>query len=245
MKILGYSERGIINSLIFSIGEDKDLMTKFLRRIPGFEDLEEPEDYEVLLEQSFSGFGDADLIIIITHKSKKKSVLFIEGKVKTIQKTSWKLQTQYDDFNKRDNNGNKIKYDGYSSNLFFQLYLKSLLFEKKRILKWKKDKVTNFKDVIANCGFRDRKIGGNKIVWKALKKIDACDEAYYVGLVPSSRDENEAFVKKYMDFRKKEGFVIHFIDWKSVQEFCTKEFKLKKVLEIFDYNEGQIFNPNL
>lgn len=52
MKILGYSERGIINSLIFSIGEDKELMSKFINKITVHESfkLGNPKRYTVLLE---------------------------------------------------------------------------------------------------------------------------------------------------------------------------------------------------
>lgn len=236
MKILGYSERGIINSLIFSIGEDKVLMDAFVMEI-GINKLfesEQPKDYEILLEQSFSGFGDSDLIIIIEYKSHKK-VLFIEGKVKTFNARSWSLKKQYGKYEKG-------KYPGYSSNLFYQLYLKSLLFKNLKNLEWEigknsyEYKVTNFKDVIANCGVRDRKIGGNEIVWKALKKIAACDEAFYVGLVPSSKLDNEVFNGE-LDYQ------IHFMSWDTAYAFCVKN-KLNKVLEIFQYNEGQIYKSN-
>ena len=78
MKILGYSERGIINSLIFSIVEsnDIDLMAEFisLMGIPGLNETEKPSGYEILLEQSFSDFGDADLVIILDYSKYRKTI---------------------------------------------------------------------------------------------------------------------------------------------------------------------------
>ncbi len=101
MEIIGYSERGIINSLIFSIGEDKNLMDKFVQllNIEELKGMDNPVDYEILLEQSFSGFGSADLIIIIEYKDCKK-VVFIEGKVKTSQTRTWSLKRQFEQFDK-------------------------------------------------------------------------------------------------------------------------------------------------
>ena len=82
MEILGYSERGIINSLIFNIGGKKELMNRFIELIalPAPFELGQPTDYTILLEQSFSDFGDADLVIIIHYeKPKLNKVLFVEG----------------------------------------------------------------------------------------------------------------------------------------------------------------------
>jgi hypothetical protein len=101
MKILGYSERGIINSLIFSIGDDKELMDEFIKliNIPEIEKLKDTaKDYTILLEQSFSRFGDSDLVIIIHYeKPEDNKVLFIEGKVKT-SSGNWNIQSQFDKY---------------------------------------------------------------------------------------------------------------------------------------------------
>ena len=222
MKILGYSERGIINSLIFEIGGDKALMDGFVKEI-GIEGLfkpEQPKDYEILLEQSFSGFGDADLIVIIEYESCKK-VLFIEGKVKTSQRKHWSLHKQFNKYNE------KKKYNGYSSNLFFQLYLKRLLMKKKDTIK------NNRKSKIIGR-FRERKIGENEIVWKAFKKLLKIEKAYYVGLIPSTN-------KEIYDFEKVNNTGLHFLAWETIHKFCKDNEKLEKVVKIFDYNDGQIY----
>jgi len=229
IELLGYSERGIINSLIFSISNNKELMDKFVELIdiPKLNKLGKPIDYEILLEQSFSGFGDADLIIILKYKSHKK-VLFIEGKVKTFHRKSWTLENQYNKFKKG-------KYPGYSSNLFYQLYLKHLLFDNKTDIEWENECISNWDSFSVNCGIRNRKIGNNKIVWKALKRVVDCDEAFYIGLVPSNKQENDLFKGKLKHN-------IHFLSWKDVHDFCNNnEEELKPVLDVFEFNKGQIY----
>lgn len=230
MKILGYSERGIINSLIFSIGEDIDYMNQFVELITlraPFE-LGEPISYTILLEQSFSQFGDADLVIIIHYKHyenlkdenpEDKKVLFIEGKVKTF-KGNWNIVNEFNKFDKGE------KYPGSSSNLFFQLYLKKLMIDNWQVIN--KDP----KSGIASKFERQRKIGENGIVRKAFNLI-ACKEAYYIGLIPTSQDNIDKF-------KKDNNSGLHFLSWEKVHKFCN-DHDLKKVLEIFEHNDEQIY----
>lgn len=223
MKILGYSERGIINSLIFNIGNDKTLLTKFIEliNIQDLNQLKKPKDFTILLEQSFSRFGDADLVIIIEYEKplNKKIVLFIEGKVKTIQSKKWSLTKQYNNFIREE------KYNSYSSNLFFQLNLKKLLID-------------NWLEIDKNKGINDpyfndfRKIGDNAIVKKAFNMV-ACDKAYYIGIIPSSENDIN-------DFSVKNNEEFHYLSWEKVENFC-KTNGLNEVLTMFEYNRGQIY----
>lgn len=237
MKILGYSERGIINSLIFSIGESPELMTEFIRKIklPKSFELGNPENYTILLEQSFSRFGDADLIIIIHYKKPEdKKVLFIEGKVKTSQ-GSWKIQTQFDKYVDEEQYETKEKYNGYSSNLFFQLYLKKLLIDYSAVYKNVKDEKG-----IEEPKFGDfRKIGKNKVVLDAFELLKCKKEnTYYVGLIPTLVEDIKKFNSEELDY------TISYLSWETVEQFC-RENELEKVIEIFEYNKGQIYSPNL
>ncbi|PCH78090.1 MAG: hypothetical protein COB98_01645 [Flavobacteriaceae bacterium] len=231
MRILGYSERGIINSLIFSIGEDMELMNQFIGLIdlPKTFQLGTPKDYTVLLEQSFSRFGDADLIIIIHYKKPEdKKVLFIEAKVKTLQ-GNWILQTQYDKYIDQEQYEKKERYKGYSSNLFFQLHLKKLLIDYSTVYNGLKEE-----EGIEEPKFGDiRKIGNNKIVLDAFELLKD-SEAFYIGLIPSKEKEIEEFTKE-----NETG--LHFLAWEKVHEFCKDNEKLEKVLGIFGYNKGQIY----
>ncbi len=223
MKIFGYSERGIINSLIFNIGENMELMNKFLQliTIPTSLDLEEPTDYTILLEQSLSRFGDSDLIIIVKYKNPADNiVLFFEGKVKTSQ-VNWKINSQFNKYNSNE------QYSGYSSNLFFQLYLKKLLIENYTEIKENGE--------VLEPQFGDnRKIGNNPIVLNAFDLIK-CNKAYYIGIVPTLNED----LKQFTDSSISE---IYFLSWETIHEFC-KDNNLEKVLEVFDYNKEQIYAP--
>lgn len=240
MAIYGYSERGIINSILFSIGDNVQLMTAFIHsmNIPSPFEIDTPIGYDILLEQSFSRFGSADLVIIIKYDEEPlhNKVVFIEGKVKTSQKTYWNLKGQYEEFEKR----NPKK----SSNLFFQLHLKKLLFSNAekidRALKVKKELVIN-----EEWYRTERKIGKNTIVEKAFDLIN-CSEAFYIGIIPSSIDDIKTFLKKV---KKSENDPIvkhiHLVSWHTVQKFCELEIYKSYFANVklnFEYNEGQIFN---
>jgi hypothetical protein len=240
MAIYGYSERGIINSIIFSIGDNVQLMNAFISsmNIPGLFDIETAIGYDILLEQSFSKFGSADLVIIIKYdkQCRNNKVLFIEGKVKTSQKAYWNLESQYKEFEK--------KKPEKSSNLFFQLHLKKLLFsnavEIDKALKVKKEVVISEQWYGTN-----RKIGKNTIVEKAFDMIN-CSDAFYIGIVPSSIDDIETFLK---EVKKSEDDPIvkhiHLVSWHTVQDFCELEKYKRYFANVklnFEYNKGQIFN---
>lgn len=221
MKILGYSERGIINSLIFNIGNDIVLMNQFIRLItlPNPIELGEPKDYVIFLEQSLSRFGDSDLIIIVKYKKKEDQiVLFFEGKVKTSNK-NWIISSEFNKFN-------NLEYYNYNkSNLFFQLHLKKLLID-------------NWPGINVNGGVEEpkfgdfRKIGNNNIVLKAFDLIDN-SRAFYIGIIPTLHEEIKSFTKN----NKSD---LYFLSWATIYKFC-EDHELQKVLEIFEYNRGQIY----
>lgn len=247
MKILGYSERGIINSLIFSIGEKKKLMDAFISliNIPEVEKLKDTaKDYTILLEQSFSRFGDADLVIIIEYENPKhKKVLFIEGKVKTTS-SSWIIQTQFNKYIKYKEVEKERKPKDYWSVLFSQLYLKKLLIEN-----W--IKIKNEDDFVIETPILGiRKIGTNEVVLKAFDLIE-CGQAFYVGLIPTTENKIKQF-KESKNYIQNMDFEMHYLAWESVENFCVKHKnpdekeelihqKLKKVVDIFKHNKGQIY----
>lgn len=229
--IYGYSERGIINSLVFNICEDKGLMKQFIEliKLPKPIDIGKPKKYTILLEQSFSRFGDADLIIIVHYEVPIKNiVLFIEGKVNTYKK-SWNIVEEYRKYLEPKDGDTKIKPNNYWSNLFSQLYLKTLLMEYRHNYKYQKVEIG-----ILEPNFGDfRKIGKNKIVNKAFDLITD-GEAYYIGLIPTPQNEIEDFLTDKKDLG------IHFLSWETVHGFCADN-DLTKVLNIFDHNKGQIY----
>jgi hypothetical protein len=215
-------------------------MTDFINslNIPTPFKIETPIGFDILLEQSFSRFGSADLVIIIKYDEEPlhNKVLFIEGKVKTSQKTYWNLEKQFEEFEKRNSKN--------SSNLFFQLHLKKLLFSNaEEIDKTLKDK----KELVIDEEWYDtkRKIGKNTIVKKAFDMIN-CSEAFYIGIIPSRVNDIGDFFDK---IKESENYPIvkhiHLVSWHTVQNFCElEEYKnyFENVQLNLKYNEGQIFN---
>ena len=95
--------------------------------------------------------------------------------------------------------------------------------------------VSEFEKGVTEPKFDDiRKIGENKVVLKAIKKIKKCKEAYYIGIIPSKQVDIDKFESKI-------DFDMHFLSWEKVHEFCKNEQKLKKVVKIFKYNKGHIY----
>lgn len=217
MKIYGYSERGMINSLIYSIGDDKKLITEFLHLIFPESIIGKPKDYDIFLEQSFSDFGDADLVIIAEYSKKVKKSFFFEAKVKTFL-GNWNIDAQYNKYMSNQ------KYYGWTSNLFYQLYLKQLMIDNFAIL------TSGVKD--EHEGEKIRKLGENEIVYKAINMIGS-EDAYYVGIVPIKKEMIDKFLIG-------KDINIHFLLWETIHEFCNDN-NLTKVLEMFDYNGEQIY----
>ena len=166
--ITGYSERGVMNAILHSIGDDKSEVENFLQTITKTKDLKINGDYYIYIEHSLSEFGGPDTIIIADNV-----VYFIEFKVCADTK-SWKLEKQFKNFTD--------KYD--ASNIFYQLYLKKSLFDIRLSLTqdgWK-DKYFKDKDGVV----KSRKIGKHKLVNRLMEHIKSCETAKYIGIVPEA-----------------------------------------------------------
>jgi len=241
--IYGYSERGIFNSIVYYLDSNPMLIGSFLEKLgmKGFS--EEKFAFDFLIEQSFSDFGDSDLTIIATEKtSTKKTVLFIEGKVKTFSKSAFSLE---EEFNKiREGSKIIVKSDGFSSNLFVQLYYKHLL--KKEINKNDlNSEVSNILDVFKKRNeagkLLDRKIGKNGIVKSACERIEGGNEYYYIAIIP--RQETGKTLTEYFGLLKlmpEEKKFIRCAYWEDIEDFFISK-KAKNVIENFDFNKGQIY----
>ncbi len=72
-------------------------------------------DVKIVIEPSFSDFGDADAVILVNNQGVKQ-VIFIEAKVKTYQKHYWSILDEFEEF-KSGIKANKVN----SSNLFVRL----------------------------------------------------------------------------------------------------------------------------
>ncbi|MFX0204324.1 MAG: hypothetical protein ACFFCW_50140 [Candidatus Hodarchaeota archaeon] len=244
MKIFGYSERGIINSLLYEINyrpQAESLFEGFLRlaRFP-FLDWQpiSVANLEVLIDQSFSDFGDADAVLLIDTGSEALSI-FVEAKVKPFQKGQW---TAEDEFNKFKAG---LESTVSSSNLFTQLYYKVRLMNGLReggldALK----EVTNFP---RSSSKQVRKIGSNKVVLRAVRRLEAyLNRTYYIAIVPDEPARIEAFFHNVLKDSAPEGYMewdvtnYGYICWEAIEAFCAKN-ELKNTLGVFAFNRGGIY----
>ena len=249
MEILGYSERGILNSLLYEIRYAKngdELLNQLIDKMkfPLTDDKPLRGNAIVLVEQSLSDFGDADAVVLIQSDANKKCAIFIEAKVGA----KWSIEDRFDGFKKG------VKSDfvqrGFSSNIFTQLYHKQQVAKPKHSMaklkagicfpKWSFTKKSQDKD-------KKRTIGGNPVVLEAAEKIKHyCDTVFYLLLVP----EDDSSVDKFFNDTLREVCLpevpewdaSHFgyLTWGTVEKFC-EQYKLNDTLDTFTYNGEQIY----
>lgn len=245
MEIIGYSERGLLNSLFYEIrfspnslqllGELMSLVvfpyTSIDLQIRGA---------RILIEQSFSDFGDADSVLLIDGDDSKQSV-FIEAKVKTSQRQSWSIEREFKSFQEG------IKQDRsrrLSSNLFMQLYHKVRLT---RALQNGGITLLQTGIPFPKCSSKGiRKIGHNEVVLKAVEILSQySSHAFFVALVPDDMSKVKGFfndiLKNYnpVGFQEWDVTGWGYVSWAEVEDFCTR-YGLTETQKVFKFNEGQI-----
>jgi hypothetical protein len=245
MKILGYSERGLVNSLFYEIKYSEKsvlLLSRFLSLIDfqsGKNNFRLENNLILFLEQSFSDFGEADAVLLFKEDGLKKSIFF-EAKVKTSLKKIWSIDEEFNAFK----NGVKSKVS--SSNLFMQLYFKQAL-----MTALQKDDLSLLQNEgIAFPGWsskRIRSLGKNEVVKRAVEALKSHSEsAHYIAIVPDETQKVALFFKqklcKYQLASVEYWNTVNWglITWLEIELFC-KEHCLRETLEVFEHNRGQIY----
>lgn len=235
MKIIGYSERGAMNALFYGMALDKEQGEESLKAFIKSAKIEGNfTDFELFNEFSLSDFGDPDLMIKAKNEDGDDVVFFIEAKASCCK--NYNLQEQknhHDDYmNGRD------KYDkGHTSNLFFQLRLKNYFFQ---FLQQKQENLPIVNDPqlrLKRSRGRDRKIGENAVVKKMVDKLECCEHAYYIAIIPKQKSGQAVDTNEY-------GFKTHTITWEEIHS----DSKFKKYVEdTIEFNQengkSQILNP--
>lgn len=244
LEIIGYSERGVLNSLFYeikSLPNNLEIINKFLDLI-SFPYLTNSnfdiKSANVLIEQSFSDFGTSDAVLTINNNEINQTV-FIEAKVKTYQRQSWLIDDEFEDFK------SLIKQEESSSNLFMQLYLKSRL-----IGELENSGINSLQKGVPfpKCSSKAiRKIGENGVVLRAIEILQQyCGKVFFVSLVPDDISELKNFyhniLKNYYPIGFQEWDVTNwgYISWAKVEDFCIKN-DLKETQKVFKFNQGQIY----
>lgn len=247
MEIIGYSERGVLNSLFYeikSLPNNLEIINKFLDLISfpyltnGNFDI---KSANVLIEQSFSDFGTSDIVLTINNNEINQTV-FIEAKVKTYQRQSWLIDDEFEDFKSLIKQKESIPL---SSNLFMQLYLKSRL-----IRELESGGINSLQKGIpfAKCSSKAiRKSGKNEVVLRAIEILQQyCGKVFFVSLVPGDNSELKNFyhniLKNYYPIGFQEWDVTNwgYISWAKVEDFCIKN-DLKETQKVFKFNRRQIY----
>ena len=243
MEIIGYSERGLLNSLFYEVRSSQNslqLLNEFMSLV-SFPYLNIDfliKDVTIFIEQSFSDFGDADSVLLIDNNDSKQSV-FIEAKVKTFQRQSWSIEEEFKSFDERIKQ-NKVS----SSNLFIQLYHKVRLI---RALQNGGIISLQIGIPFPKCSSKEtRRIGGNEVVLRAVEILrQYCNDAFFVALVPDDASTVKSFyqdmLKNYSPLGFQEWSVRNwgYVTWAKVENFC-KKYGLKETQKVFKFNEGQI-----
>lgn len=248
MKVIGYSERGVVNSLFYEMSyrpspKDKELLGDFVGHMHfPFSTcaVSEIREATVLVEQSLSDFGDSDAIILLD-TDKGPLAIFIEAKVKRSQSGEWGIDREFRAFR---NPAPDLK--NHSSNLFTQLYYKLRFANGLREDLTNLEKGLSFSKQISKK--ETRRIGKNPVVRRAVEeKIGPfLENTRYVALVPDQLKNVEDFFENTLKTSPPEGYrewdVSHygFLCWSEVEDFCKKK-DLGNTLEVFEYNRGQVY----
>lgn len=236
LEIRGYSERGVLNALCYEMRYSPNAL-KLLRdclqlcsfpdRKPSFDDF---RSAKFLIEQSFSDFGDLDLLILLDG-NRKQSVL-LEAKVKTYQSNSWTVQKEWTAFKRSP---------VPTSNLFLQLYRKMRLLRKLQDME-----STLEADAIAARW----SLGKNGIVRNAAIELSQyCSEAWLVALVPDGKANVHQLFQTQLSSPPPhlpdwQTTNVGYLTWEELYAHCKSQpYDWAHTLGNFEYNGGQIFAP--
>jgi hypothetical protein len=247
IEVRGYSERGMINALVYEMRYGGDSLGR-LREILGLcrfpnsavqPDLAEIRGAKIRIEQSFSDFGDLDLLILLD--GRVKQAFFIEAKVKTYQSRHWRVAAEWRAFTEMLRKSQVPK-----SNLFVQLYRKLRLAHR----------ACHPDDPPAADGISRRwLVGDNAIVRRAAEELsDYCGNMWFVGLIPDPVSA-EADVIACL---RSVGRYVHptlpawdatrwgYLLWERVEQACRAcPERWPETLLNFGYNRGQVYEGPL
>jgi hypothetical protein len=238
MKVIGYSERGMVNALFYEINYSlapESLLEGLLSRVafPFLDTVRHRvHEAEVLIEQSFSDFGIADVLLLLKTQSGAISV-FVEAKAGT----GWSIEKEFRGF--VDGAQTQVS----SSNLFTQLYHKVRL-----VTGLRQGGIPALKKGLTfpqSSTKRIRKIGGNQVVLNAVSLLaEHLDETYYVALVPEPTDNFDRFFPSLLtwvppaDYLDWDVGAFGYLSWSGVEGFCS-ENDLINTRHVLEFNDTQ------
>jgi hypothetical protein len=249
MNILGYSERGLINALLYEIvytRNEKDaagLISKLIRMAvwptadgagPRIGENEPLTVSTILMEHSFSELGTADCVCLLQTGNRRFAV-FLEGKCGI----HFFVRQEWNKFAAAVRTG--VPYRGLTSNVFCQLYFKQRLAAS---LANAADNVLEglvFDAALSRRG-RARGLGNNPVVYRAVDLLQEHlqDGAYFLMLLPEvwNNDLANWWRQNVAANELPAGWDVSrwgVITIQQVLEFCN-EAHLNRTLEVFTHN---------
>lgn len=266
MKLFGYSERGMVDAILYSLyfegnfnGTRNDLLIGLLGKIkmPRIPEttwsnlLTNSDEFEVYIENTLSEFGNPDIVILCKQSDKYSACIFIEAKVSREKDV---IIREFDKFCSQIVERKGLADKGTSSLLFSQLCLKWLMK-----IKTANGHVSNAdmgKLLALNLSKSSqsskleigRKIGSNNIATGLLDKIESIDsnKTYYVALIPDQgKNLHDYYVNEVLPELSSllNGASVDgwgYFTWKDVEDFCIGS-GLTHCKDMFDYNKGHIY----
>jgi len=243
LEVIGYSERGAVNALVYELKYRApqllaQLLSKALWPFTQGPDIRQETDITVLVEQSLSDFGDADLIFLWENPgTDSKGLIFCEVK----RGTDWTLAKQWADFltGVRDNDSRVC------SNLFGQLYLKMSYVQaaKQGVLE---EGIALDPPFHKREGKATRKIGSNPVVQRASNQISShLSTVHYLIVAPEECGPGVTSVLEtarqykrappYWDYSS-----AGYLSWPQIAAFA-QEHGLRHFQRVLEHNQGQVF----
>jgi len=253
IEVIGYSERGIVNALFYDLEhaphEDGAFPLLTLcqfplwrgpqNQIPGQSRVDHAT---VLVEQSFSGFGDADALVLLDRKDGRKQAIFIEAKVKTAQQNNWAIQDYWFEFLRL------LNANLGGPNLFVQLYRKLRLAYQ----------LTHPDEPLVAADIPGAwSLGANPVVWRAAEMLRPyAKDVWYLALVPDKPQNTDAFFRNQLagfnpaqeEFNLPQWDVTQwgYLTWVDINDLVQADLALWQCTRrSFEHNRAQIFGHGI
>jgi hypothetical protein len=246
VTLLGYSERGMVNSLCSDLASSprplelvRNLLSWCCFRFAGdhVPDLSRIAKVTYLVEQSFSAYGSLDLLILLDHFSNRRQAILLEAKVAAYGNPNQLVARELARFQAHLNDNTMN-----TSSLLVQLYRKMILVQR----------LQQQADLNQNHPVEGYlRIGQHPIVLAACDLLaEYCTDAWYVALVPDGQAAaqhalgQENFLQPHppgelLDWLPQR---CGFLTWPRIADECQNDAdSWPRTLQSYAWNLGQIF----
>jgi len=193
----------------------------------------------LLVEQTFSYFGDLDLLILLEFEAEKFQALLVEAKVSNDTNSWLTIEDRWEEFLAILDGG-----QDNTSNLFVQLHRKVRLVEFLQ---------HDGKDFALDLLVAQGNLGKNQVVTRAaamLRKYIREGNALYAAIVPDELDALLSFARDTLRSRSRQEMLPTwnpsqwgFLSWHTIAEKAKGDSWLRTV-KTLQWNEGQIFRTS-